>query len=127
MHHSPRIASSPQIVRNSKYLQNSGTLIFLFGFLIWNLDNMFCDQITVWRAKAGMGQYFGWASQGHAIWHLFTGLGAHRIAAGVTYLTLSIHQPNQYRITYTLGIVPCVSRSSVIAADGKLSEHKKEL
>jgi len=128
MHQSPRITSYPDITRNSRYLLNSGILIFLLGFLIWNLDNMFCDQISFWRTNASLGQYFGWASQGHAIWHLLTGLGANRIAAGVTYLTLSIHQPNQYRITHTLGFIPCVVRSSsAVTVDGGLNEHKKDL
>lgn len=26
-----------------------GTLLFLLGFLIWNLDNVFCDTVTKWK------------------------------------------------------------------------------
>ncbi len=37
-------------------------------------DNMFCDQISVWRTKASLGQYFGWASQGLSLgFRLFRG------------------------------------------------------
>lgn len=50
-----------------------GLSIFLGGFLIWNLDNVFCSQVRQWRHAVGLP----WAVllEGHAWWHLMTGLG----------------------------------------------------
>jgi hypothetical protein len=45
----------------------------LTGFLIWNLDNVFCGTVRHWRRQMGLP----WAMvlEGHAWWHLMTGLG----------------------------------------------------
>ncbi|KAK9797466.1 hypothetical protein SCARD494_03295 [Seiridium cardinale] len=45
------------------------------GFLIWNLDNVYCDTIRRWRHSMGLP----WAVilEGHAWWHLMTGIGAY--------------------------------------------------
>ncbi|KAK4060695.1 hypothetical protein Trihar35433_10103 [Trichoderma harzianum] len=53
----------------------TGLSIFLGGFLIWNLDNVFCSQVRQWRHAVGLP----WAVllEGHAWWHLMTGLGAY--------------------------------------------------
>jgi len=43
---------------------------FISGFVIWNLDNIFCASITSWK------QFIGWPAafllEGHAWWHLLT-------------------------------------------------------
>lgn len=31
----------------------SGSGIFIVGFLIWNLDNIFCDSVTGWKRAMG--------------------------------------------------------------------------
>jgi dihydroceramidase len=50
-----------------------GLSVFLGGFLIWNLDNVFCSQVRQLRHAVGLP----WAVllEGHAWWHLMTGLG----------------------------------------------------
>jgi dihydroceramidase len=30
-----------------------GTVTFILGFVIWNLDNVFCEPITRWKQAAG--------------------------------------------------------------------------
>ncbi len=30
-----------------------GAAIFVLGFLVWNLDNIFCDLLTVWKTSLG--------------------------------------------------------------------------
>lgn len=35
-------------------LLKNGTLWFILGFAIWNLDNVFCETITPWK------QWLGW-------------------------------------------------------------------
>lgn len=50
-----------------------GLSIFLGGFLIWNLDNAYCNTIRRWRHQIQLP----WAVvlEGHAWWHLMTGIG----------------------------------------------------
>jgi dihydroceramidase len=65
----------------------TGSFMFLFGFAIWNLDNIFCDSWT--RVKLAVGWPVAFfmegkselfleimrcltAYSGHAWWHIFT-------------------------------------------------------
>lgn len=50
-----------------------GLSVFCGGYGIWNLDNKFCSTITGWRQQ----MLLPWAVvlEGHAWWHLMTGLG----------------------------------------------------
>ncbi|KAL1888623.1 alkaline ceramidase ydc1 [Sporothrix stenoceras] len=53
----------------------SGIALFLVGFLIWNMDNFFCLYLRSWRDIL----LLPWAVvlEGHAWWHIFTGLGSY--------------------------------------------------
>ncbi|KAI0907890.1 alkaline dihydroceramidase [Ustulina deusta] len=53
----------------------TGLSIFLGGYLIWNLDNMYCDTMRRWRHQIQLP----WSVllEGHAWWHLMTGIGAY--------------------------------------------------
>jgi dihydroceramidase len=68
-------------------LLRSGTLMFLFGFIIWNLDNIFCDSWTRVKLVVGWPVAFFMEGRsasfmgimhcltqrsGHAWWHIFT-------------------------------------------------------
>ncbi|GMM47605.1 alkaline dihydroceramidase [Pichia kluyveri] len=48
--------------------------LFAFGFLIWNLDNVYCSNLISWRRNY-LGWPFGIILEGHGWWHIFTGLG----------------------------------------------------
>ncbi|CDR98939.1 hypothetical protein [Sporisorium scitamineum] len=52
-----------------------GTIIFLTGFAIWNIDNISCYQLRQARKKVG----YPWAVllEGHGWWHILTGHGAY--------------------------------------------------
>ena len=52
-----------------------GTVIFLTGFAVWNVDNIFCYQLRQARNKVG----YPWAVllEGHGWWHVLTGWGAY--------------------------------------------------
>ncbi|KAK2760825.1 hypothetical protein FQN54_002063 [Arachnomyces sp. PD_36] len=52
-----------------------GLSMFLGGFAIWNLDNMFCTKIRAWRREVGLP--WGIFLEGHGWWHLMTGVGAY--------------------------------------------------
>ena len=57
-----------------------GLTVFVAGFAIWNLDNIFCNQLRRWRRAVGLP----WAVllEGHAWWQLMTGLGELLARAG---------------------------------------------
>lgn len=52
-----------------------GIVVFLLGFFLWNIDNIFCQHLRNVRHSI----LLPWAMvfEGHAWWHLFTGLGAY--------------------------------------------------
>lgn len=51
----------------------SGIGLFLFGFLVWNVDNIYCVHLRSWRNILLLP--WSIALEGHAWWHIFTGLG----------------------------------------------------
>ncbi|KAI0124632.1 alkaline phytoceramidase-like protein [Xylariales sp. AK1849] len=67
------IPPADTIVRELWLLVATGITIFLGGWLIWNLDNVYCDTIIGWRHRLQLP----WAVllEGHAWWHLMTGIG----------------------------------------------------
>ncbi|TQB69110.1 Alkaline ceramidase 3 [Monascus purpureus] len=52
-----------------------GISVFLGGFFIWTLDNVFCTRLRGWRRAVGLP--WGILLEGHGWWHLMTGLGAY--------------------------------------------------
>lgn len=54
-------------------MSHIGLSVFLGGFFIWNLDNVFCSTIRQWRRSLGLPVAF--LLEGHGWWHLMTGLG----------------------------------------------------
>lgn len=65
-----------------------GLTTFLGGFLIWNLDNLYCSTIRPWRHNLGLP----WAVvlEGHAWWHLMTGIGGKLGHVQLPLLPLSV-------------------------------------
>ncbi|KAM9846227.1 alkaline ceramidase 3 isoform 2-T2 [Aulostomus maculatus] len=49
--------------------------VFLLGFLLWNIDNIFCESLRASRQMLPRG--VGVVTQFHAWWHIFTGLGSY--------------------------------------------------
>ncbi|QRV78430.1 alkaline ceramidase [Ceratobasidium sp. AG-Ba] len=118
-------AGSPEATYDAKHYIVTGALMFIMAFGIWNIDNMFCDVWTTlrnqfWEGIAGpsfrtsgvVAALIGAVTQGHAWWHLLTGLGCARVAAGAGYLMLNLAHPNMFILHKPfLGIVPSVRRS----------------
>lgn len=69
------VPTADTIIKDMWILVATGLTIFLGGFLIWNLDNVYCSTIRPWRHNMGLP----WAVvlEGHAWWHLMTGIGAY--------------------------------------------------
>ncbi|KAL2207143.1 alkaline phytoceramidase [Sarocladium strictum] len=68
-------AYARDVLRTMWQMIATGLGVFLGGFLIWNLDNIFCDQARGYRRAIGLP--WGGVLEGHAWWHLMTGLGAY--------------------------------------------------
>jgi dihydroceramidase len=86
----------------------AGTGLFALGFLIWNLDNIFCTALT--RQKVVVGWPVAFLLEGHAWWHILTGTGTQMMLIGITYVTLCVKDDyRKYRVAYRLGI-PYIER-----------------
>ncbi|EXJ74832.1 uncharacterized protein A1O5_01528 [Cladophialophora psammophila CBS 110553] len=72
-----------EILRTMWCLVAFGVSIFLGGFYIWNLDNLYCSTLIRWRRSVGMP--WGFLLEGHGWWHLMTGIGAY------CYIVWGIH------------------------------------
>ncbi|KAB5589483.1 Vesicle-associated membrane protein 7B [Ceratobasidium theobromae] len=93
-------------LRAAKHYLVSGTLLFIVAFGIWNLDNVYCDTWTWIRSSYLV---LGPITQGHAWWHLLTGLGCARITVGTSYLIVSRKYPGVFELTPpVLGLVPVI-------------------
>ncbi|KAJ7459104.1 ceramidase [Mycena galericulata] len=53
-----------------KKLVGLGVAQFAFAFMLWNLDNIFCDTLTRW--KVSLGWPLAFLLEGHSWWHVFT-------------------------------------------------------
>ncbi|KAG4033793.1 hypothetical protein MFRU_004g02960 [Monilinia fructicola] len=68
-----------------KKLVTYGGVIFVSGFLLWNIDNGFCRALT--DAKRSVGMPWSFVLELHGWWHILTGIGAYIFIALVEYLT----------------------------------------
>ncbi|EPQ26764.1 uncharacterized protein PFL1_05743 [Pseudozyma flocculosa PF-1] len=103
-------SSSPLINQRKREITSlnaKGAIIFALGFVIWNIDNLFCAQLTAWRHAIGYPA--AWALQGHAWWHLFTGYGSYCLNVASTQLVVSVKEhPENVRLVP--GFLPYVER-----------------
>ncbi|EEA20385.1 alkaline ceramidase ydc1 [Talaromyces marneffei ATCC 18224] len=74
-----------------------GLAMFLGGFAIWNLDNVFCTTLRSWRQRIGLP--WGIFLEGHGWWHLMTGIGAYLYIVWGIWLR---HILNKEQEDYTL-------------------------
>lgn len=64
-----------KIVNNMWLMVAFGLSVFLGGFAIWGIDNVYCNTLRRWRRQIGLP--WGVLLEGHGWWHLMTGLGAY--------------------------------------------------
>ncbi|CAE6432004.1 unnamed protein product [Rhizoctonia solani] len=113
-------------LRAARHYIITGSLLFVLAFTVWNVDNVWCDTWTALRAKlwsgkswSGVGALVGAVTQGHAWWHLLTGLGCSRITVGTSYLMICRKYPGAFELAYpVLGLLPAI-RWRTNAAQGK--------
>ncbi|RYP38950.1 hypothetical protein DL767_002389 [Monosporascus sp. MG133] len=67
------VQNSNVILKEMWLMVATGLSIFLGGYLIWHLENVYCDRVRQWRHYLQLP----WAVilEGHAWWHIMTGIG----------------------------------------------------
>lgn len=61
-----------------------GVILFLTGYVLWNMDIHFCDYAR--RTRRSWGMPYGFILEGHGWWHIFTGTGVYFYLVSVVYL-----------------------------------------
>jgi dihydroceramidase len=64
-----------RILKSMWWMIAAGVGIFLAGFGVWTLDNVYCSTLRRWRYQVGLP--WGILLEGHGWWHLMTGVGAY--------------------------------------------------
>ncbi|KFY13363.1 hypothetical protein V492_03316 [Pseudogymnoascus sp. VKM F-4246] len=77
--------SDPAVKKEVRKLSRWGSVIFVSGYIIWNIDNFTCSWLT--EAKRNIGMPLSFLLELHGWWHIFTGIGAYIFIALVEYLT----------------------------------------
>ncbi|KAJ1019550.1 hypothetical protein NDA18_006028 [Ustilago nuda] len=73
-----------------------GTLIFLLGFAVWNIDNIFCYNLH--QARNKLGYPCALLLEGHGWWHILTGWGAYcTITAGIQLAVGEKEHPRNFK------------------------------
>ncbi|APA11615.1 hypothetical protein sscle_08g063850 [Sclerotinia sclerotiorum 1980 UF-70] len=75
------------VQKQVKKLVTYGGVIFITGFILWNIDNTFCASLT--QTKRSIGIPWSFVLELHGWWHVLTGIGAYIFIALVEYLTSS--------------------------------------
>ncbi|KAF8899059.1 ceramidase [Infundibulicybe gibba] len=84
-------------------LFGTGAVLFASGFLIWNLDNIFCDTLTQWKVSIGWPAAF--LLEGHSWWHVLTGAGAYFKFIGIQCTMLCVKDDHRkYTVGYEFGL-----------------------
>jgi len=86
-------------------LLRTGVILFIVGFVFWNIDNTFCSVLISFRDILGsplnaMFQFHGW-------WHLLTSLGSYYCIVSSVYIKL-IHSEIDCAVGYLWYIIPFV-------------------
>lgn len=83
-------------------------VLYGVGFIIWNIDNIFCDQLRQWRSDVGYP--LKPLLQGHSWWHMLSGTGAY---LGVIFCTHARAKLTRRRVSIeTYGLWPLVFHHS---------------
>lgn len=93
--------SSRRMRADARRLERQGTISFIVGFAIWNVDNIFCGRLRAARDVVG----YPWAMllEGHGWWHIFTGIGAYLLVLACEVITMSyMEHPDNFVMVYSM-------------------------
>lgn len=103
-----------------------GVVIFLLGYLLWNLDIHFCSYVRGKRREWGMP--YGFVLEGHGWWHIFTGTGVYFYLVYLQYLRCFLQKTEQFfafKFVWGLPIVYCIDKPGLerFRANKRLAEN----
>lgn len=91
----------------ARFLEQAGTVLFLIGFGIWNVDNIFCGYLRA--AREAIGYPFALLLEGHGWWHIFTGCGAYMLLLSCEIIAMTyMEHPDNFVVRYDW--IPYVQR-----------------
>ncbi|KAJ7754935.1 ceramidase [Mycena maculata] len=107
LNRSPRGKRVPEDKRRTiSKLFSLGVAQFTFAFILWNLDNIYCDTLTEW--KVSLGWPLAFLLEGHSWWHVASGTYFKFI--GIQYLALCLKDDHRnFTVEYKMGL-PYVRR-----------------
>lgn len=115
----------PRSVRKDmRYCLTAGVISFMVGFALWNVDNVFCGNVTALKRAVGWPGAF--LIEGHAWWHVCT------VSTG-SHLSVVLRSANQWmlfrvmeRSLFSLGFLvrPCVFLFLGLLIDGLRTIHR---
>lgn len=76
--------------KDMKRLAVYGAVTFLGGYVLWRIDNQACGALRRFRNVVGMP--YGFVTELHGWWHIFTGLGVYYYVVFIEYLRLYIEK-----------------------------------
>lgn len=76
---------------------DSATASMALGYFLWQLDGIFCSELTA--IKRSIGMPWGFLLEMHAWWHLFTAIGAYVFMVMVDSLTRDVIELPGWRLT----------------------------
>nr|CAG8549697.1 5820_t:CDS:2 [Entrophospora candida] len=102
-----------------KWLLFGSWIIFGWGFLVWNIDNVACHQLRTIRRN------LEWPVVGHLLelhgwWHVGTAIGTYYWIVFNQYIRLiSLNKDDNYNVVWDLGFLPRVAEIKKITALNK--------
>ncbi|KAJ3192417.1 hypothetical protein HK101_006598 [Irineochytrium annulatum] len=106
-------------IRNLYKLYFRSVFSYLFGFLLWNIENQNCNFFRQWRAGVGYPlRVFG---ELHMYWHLFTGIASYGLYIMAGYIRLLVLRRRDVKMVWYAGIIPVLQsdlpRSRILELD----------
>lgn len=98
-----------------------GLSVFLGGFAIWGLDQKFCSNLRSWRHAIGLP--WGIFLEGHAWWHLMTGIGSYYYIVWTIWLRICLGEgQDSYKLNWkhlwSIPTVVPIEKKAMSSRDG---------
>jgi len=98
------------------YLVRMGCFLYLMGFVAWNMDNVFCEQLR-WLREETVPSVVSPLLQFHGWWHLGTASGSYYFTVFCQMLRVNmIQQEEEYELIWKWKVLP------VLVMTGKSSK-----
>ena len=72
--HGPNAVFPKGVARDWTVRSLKATAISMTGYLLWNIENMYCAELRVLKAQVGLP--WAWLLEFHGWWHVLTAIGA---------------------------------------------------